>query len=215
MPIAKQKNWQVFPEINDKLIKKFPEYNQVVLQMLFNRGITEKNEIEKFLNPGHEKDFYDPFLFKEMNNAVELVIKNIKAQNKIVIYGDYDADGVTSSVLLVETLRTLKAKVEAYIPNRVSEGYGLNKKAIDEMKEKNIKLIITVDNGIRNKEEIEYIKSVGIEVLVTDHHIAPNDKKDWPDCIIVDPIIKGEKYPYKYLAGVGVAFKLAKALISK
>ena len=215
MKNSQKKNWHILPKTSDGLIKQFPEYNQVVLQLLFNRGIIEKNKIEKFLGFDYEKDFYDSFLFIEMDGAVELVIKHIKEQNKIVIYGDYDADGVTSSVLLVETLKTLKAKVEAYIPNRVSEGYGLNKKAIDELKENGTKLIITVDNGIRSKEEIEYTKSLGMEVLVTDHHVAPEDKKDWPDCIIIDPIIKGEKYPYKYLAGVGVAFKLAKALISK
>ena len=215
MSIPQQKNWQILPKIEDNIIKQFLDYNQVVLQLLFNRGLTEKNEIEQFLNPDYKKYSHDPFLFSQMNEAVESIIKHIKKQNKIIIYGDYDADGVTASAVLVETLLILKAKIDVYLPNRVSEGYGLNKKAIDKLAEAGTKLIITVDNGIRNKDEVKYAKSAGLEIIITDHHPAPEDADKLPDCLIINPIMESEKYPFKYLAGVGVAFKLAKALIRK
>ncbi len=215
MSTSQQKNWQILPKIKENIIKQYPDYNQVVLQLLSNRDLTEKNEIEQFLNPDYKKYSHDPFLFSQMNKAVELIIKHIKEQNKIIIYGDYDADGVTASAVLVETLLILKAKIDVYLPNRVSEGYGLNKKAIDKLAEAGTRLIITVDNGIRNKKEVEYAKSAGLEIIITDHHPAPEDADELPDCLIINPIMESEKYPFKYLAGVGVAFKLAKALIRK
>lgn len=206
----------------------------MVLQLLFNRGLKEKGEIEEFLTPhppftrgdlidaliskggegGYEGGFNDPFLFKDMGAAVDLIIKHIKEGNKIVVYGDYDADGVTASAVLFETLAILKGKVDVYIPDRVSEGYGLNTEAIDEIKKQGAGLIITVDNGIRNKEEVEYAKNNGLDIIVTDHHIPPA-KNELPDCLIINPMTEREKYPFKYLAGAGVAFKLAQAIIKK
>jgi len=207
-----QKIWQVKSEIGAGIRKKYPEYSRVVLQLLFNRGIVEKNEIKEFLEPDCEK-LFDPFLFRDMEKAVDLIIKHIKDGNKIVVYGDYDADGVAASALLVEVLEILKAKVDIYIPDRVSEGYGLNKEAVEEIVKKGVNLIITVDGGIRNKEEVKLAKKLGLDVIITDHHIPDNDQL--PDCSIVNSHVRGETYPFKNLAGVGVAFKLAKALISK
>lgn len=210
-----EKIWQILPKISQDFIKQFPDFNQAVLQLLYNRGLTLKDAIEQFLNTDYNKQSHNPFLFQDMKKAVELIIKHIKNKNKIVVYGDYDADGVTASALLVETLKTLKAEVDVYIPNRVSEGYGLNKKAIDELVGKGAKLIITVDSGIRNKLEVKYIKGLGIDIIITDHHELPEEKEDLPDCLIIDPIAEEEEYPFKYLSGVGVAFKLAKSLISE
>ncbi|MFC1678555.1 single-stranded-DNA-specific exonuclease RecJ, partial [Patescibacteria group bacterium] len=200
---------------NDDMLKQLPEYNQVILQLLYNRGIKEKKQIEKFINPDFTKDIYDPFLFTEMERAVELIIKHIKAQNKIYIFGDYDADGVTATTVLFETLDTLKAKADVYIPDRVSEGYGLNKKAIKYIRSEGARLMITVDNGIRNKDEIAYAEQKGLEVIVTDHHVGPDDSEDLPKCAIINPILDHESYPYRYLSGVGVSLKLASALIKK
>ena len=197
------------------LLKRRGGYSEVVLQLLFNRGLVEKNDIEEFLNPDYEKHSHDSFLFLQMNQAVDLIIKHIKEGNKIIIYGDYDADGVTSSALLFEILTILKANPEVYIPDRVSEGYGLNNGAIDQLINEGAKLIITVDGGIRNKDEVDYAKSKGLDVIITDHHVGPDSKKDLPDCLIINPVLEHEKYPFKYLAGVGVAFKLAKAITSK
>lgn len=215
MSTAQAKNWQIMPKIDREFIKRFPEYGRVVLQLLYNRGLKEKKEIEKFLNPGCAENGYDPFLFQNMRAAVELIIEHIKKGDFIVVYGDFDADGVTASALLAETLLTLKADVDVYIPDRASEGYGLNNQAIDLLAQAGAKLIITVDNGIRGKEAVEYAKSLGADVIITDHHEPPEDESELPDCLIINPMSSGEKYPFKYLAGVGVAFKLAKALISE
>ena len=121
---------------------------------------------------------------------------------------------MTSSVLL-EVLQILQAQVEVYLPDRVSEGYGLNKAALDLIAKQGFKLIITVDTGIRNQAEVAYAKSLGLEIIITDHHLLPETAEDLPDCLIINPADKRNNYPGPTLAGVGVAFKLASALIHK
>lgn len=221
------KKWQVFPKASADFFRDYPEINPVLLQLLFNRGLKNKIDIKAFLESELDKEktliigenaehsFYDPFLFKNMAAAVDLIISHIKKGNPIVVYGDYDADGVTSSVILSETLRILHATVEVYLPDRVSEGYGLNKAAINQIVSQGFKLLITVDNGIRNFEEVAYAKSKGLEVIITDHHVLPEDKKNMPDCLYIDPADREDGYPWPYLAGVGVAFKLISALLFK
>ncbi len=208
-----QKNWLISTKIEDNFIDKFPQYDRLTLQLLKNRGLTEKAAIDEFLNADYQTNSHDPFLFKDMRAAVDLIISKIKAGEKITIYGDYDADGVTSTALMIETLKTLKAEVDVYIPDRVSEGYGLNNEAIKEIHGSGTKLLITVDNGIRGKAEVAYAKSLGLEVIVTDHRLPPSEAGESPDCLVIDPIAKSDNYPFKYLAGVGTAFKLAAALI--
>lgn len=200
------------PEAGDDFIKTNPDYDKIALQLLYNRRITEKADMENFFKPD-KADLSDPFLFKDMAAAVDLAVRHVKEQNLIVIYGDYDADGVTASAALVEILTILKAKISVYIPGRSAEGYGLNKKAVDKLAEAGAKLLITVDNGIRNQEEAAYAKSKGLDIIITDHHEPPAERSGWPDCLIINP--KAENYPYKSLAGVGVAFKFAQALISR
>jgi single-stranded-DNA-specific exonuclease len=209
-----EKIWEIKTKFENDFKENNPEFSDLALQMLWNRNLTEKDEIKFFLEADFN-DTHDPFLFCDMEKAIDLIIKHIKAQNKIYIYGDYDADGVTASAVVFEALTTLKAEADVYIPHRVSEGYGLNKEAIDFIGKEGAKLIITVDGGIRSKEEITYAQSLGVEVIVTDHHTPPNDKKDYPDSLIINPTLPEEKYPDKKLAGVGVAFKLAQALIMK
>jgi len=210
-----EKKWNLLPTADGIDFSGLSEYSRLVLQLLRHRGITAKEKIEEFLHPDYSRDFLDPFLFKRMDEAVRLVIKHIKDKNKIFVYGDYDADGVTASAVLYETFKALKADVEVYIPYRLTEGYGLNNNAIRHIVTHNTKLIITVDTGIRNKKQIDYAKEHGVDVIVTDHHSAPPDTSDYPDCLIIDPHTEGETYPYKYLAGCGIALKLAKALISR
>ncbi len=208
-----RKKWQIAPEIDDEIIKKYPEYNRVILRLLLNRGLNSAEEMDEFLNDGYEK-LYDPAKFNDMTAAVALVIKHIKEKNKILVYGDYDADGVTASAVMTETLNTLKAESQVYIPFRTTEGYGLNISALEEAKNNGVKLVITVDTGIRNAAEVRYAKELGLDVIVTDHHSAPEDKKNWPECLIINASLKEEKYPFKFLAGVGTAFKLASAVIA-
>jgi single-stranded-DNA-specific exonuclease len=220
------KIWQTLPKIGTQAISDNPGLDPVLLQLLHNRGLKDKKSIQIFLDGdlGQEKTmslstgadrFYDPFLFRNMAAAVDLIIKHIKSGSKIVVYGDYDADGVTSSVILLETLRILHGVVEVYLPDRVSEGYGLNKMAINQIAAQGVKLVITVDNGIRNKVEAAYAKQLGLDIIITDHHILPEEDKDLPDCLYINPSDEKDDYPWRYLAGVGVTFKLITALLSK
>ena len=207
------KIWQLHSLAPENFFAENGGLSPILAQLLYNRGLRNEEEIEAFLNP--EACFYDPFLFKDMAAAVDLLISKIKAGEKIIIYGDYDADGITASAVLSETLRILKAKVEVYLPDRVTEGYGLNLTAIDQLVSTGAKLVITVDTGIRNKEEIAYAKKCGLEVIVTDHHTLPEHEEDLPDCLIVNSADSRNQYPFKFLAGVGVAFKVASALVSR
>ncbi|NTU69267.1 single-stranded-DNA-specific exonuclease RecJ [bacterium] len=218
-----KKNSYIINKLLSKKVKsEISNINPVILQLLYNRDVFKENDSEKkrnekinnFLNPRYE-NLYDPFLLKDMDKAVLRLEKAIKNKEKTVIFGDYDADGVTSSSVLFEALTFLGSKPLVYIPHREKEGYGLNKEAIDSFKKKKIDLVITVDCGIRNKEEISYAKKLKIDVIVTDHHEV--DKKDLPNKAIalINPKQKDCKYPFKLLAGVGVAYKLAQALIRK
>lgn len=209
------KKWNILFKISDDFINRFPSINRVVLQLLFNRGIKDEKEINEFLYGSFDKNLNDPYLFKDMEKAVDFLIEYIKKKEKIVVFGDYDADGVTAAALLYELLKIFKANVDIYIPDRVTEGYGMNKEAIDEVAANGARLIVTVDNGIRNKEEVDYAKKLGIKIIITDHHPPPSDRKDLPECLIIDPMVEGEDYPFKDLAGVGVAYKLGEALIKK
>lgn len=225
MFIAKQ--WQLFPKITVDFSTAYPEINPVILQLLYNRDLRDPLSVKSFLSGELEPEltlslgdngtpvFYNPFLFKNMAAAVDLIIEHIKKGSRIVVYGDYDADGVTASVILLETLKILHGVVEVYLPDRVTEGYGLNKAAINQIVEQGFKLIITVDNGIRNKEEIAYAQERGLDIIVTDHHILPEKPEDLPDCLFINSSDPSDCYPWPYLAGVGVAFKLVTALLSK
>ena len=211
----KTKIWRIQPVIDNKKLDKFSDYDKIVLQLLFNRGIDSEDKITKFFAEDEDSSTCDPFLFRDMKKAVDLIIKHIKEENQIYIFGDYDADGVTSSALLKDILELLKGKVGVYLPDRVSEGYGLNINAIDYIKSQGGKLLITVDGGIRSKDEVEHAKSMGIDVIITDHHPSSTRKDDLPNCLIINSTLPEELYPCKNLAGVGVAFKLAKAIIAK
>lgn len=209
-----EKIWQVYPKMPDSFKDENKNFNPFILQLLYNRDIKSSEDLRWFL-PDEQIKFLDAFLFKDMDASVDLIIKHIKSGNKIMIYGDYDADGVTSSALLYDIFQIFKAKVDFYLPDRVSEGYGLNKIAIDEIKKDGFSLIITVDNGIRGKEEVDYAQSLGLDIIVTDHHAYPEKKEDLPNCLTINPADISSGYPFKFLAGVGVAFKLAAALIKK
>lgn len=221
------KQWKICAPAPDDFLASRSDLSKIILQLLFNRGITDSLALESFWHDILPADkvldiastpdlrFYNPFLFRDMESATDLIIEHIKNGHKIVVYGDYDADGVTSSTVLLEALRALKGNVEVYLPDRVTEGYGLNKMAIDAIVAQEVALIITVDNGIRNKEEVVYAKSKGLDIIITDHHVLPDNAEDLPPCLIIDPADKSDSYPWPYLAGVGVAFKVASALVYK
>ena len=208
------KEWLVAAPIKPELIDQSLGLNPLLWQLLFNRGLTDVREIKAFFANDWTLSSHEPLSFQQMERAVAAVVAEIKAGRPIAICGDYDADGVTATAVLQEVLTTLKAEVKVWIPSRLQDGYGLNRKIIEEIKNAGCALLITVDNGIRSKEEVAHAKSLGLQVIVTDHHAAPDDSADWPDCLIINPMLPGETYPFKYLAGVGVAFKLANALVA-
>ena len=218
-----QKRWIVNKKYPEKFAKEFPELSPIILQLLWDREIKDQTLVDEFFNPDYEQDIHDPFLMKDMDKAVKRIFKAIEDDEKITIYGDYDVDGVTSSVVMVSTLIELKSVisrikkeearkfVDIYIPDRELEGYGLNEKAINEIKNKKTDLIITVDCGVSSFESVEIIKKLGMDIIITDHHHVP-DKV--PEALaVINSKQKDCSYPFKELAGVGVAFKVAQALI--
>ncbi len=182
--------------------------NSNIRTILSKRGIQSQFDIEEFLSDKPQRT-YDPFLLLNMEEGVDFVMSAIEDNRNICVYGDYDADGVTSVALLVDVLKELNANVSYYIPSRFDEGYGLNKNALDKIKAAGAEVVITVDCGSTSVEEVEYAKGIGLDVMVTDHHAV---RSEVPDCIVINPSQPGCKYPFKSLAGVGVAFKLGQAL---
>jgi len=211
----KNKKWNILVGADNVFFEENSHYSNLILQILWNRDLRTKDEIKYFLEANYDKDSYDPSLFADMDKSVDLIIEHIKKKNKICIYGDYDADGVSSSSLLLDVLRTLNVEVDFYIPARIKEGYGLNIEALKKIIEGGSKLIITVDTGIRNKKEVQFLKNKSLDIVITDHHQGPVDKDEYPDCLIVNPALDKESYPTKNLAGVGVALKLMQALLAK
>lgn len=205
------KKWQIFEPDKNKIeeIKSKYKVNQLLATILANRNILEEEDIRLFLNPTRN-DFYNPFLITDMDIAVNRIIKAIENKENITIYGDYDVDGITSITVLKSFLNDIGVETNTYIPNRLIEGYGLNKEAINKISKKGCNLMITVDCGISAIEEIEYANSLGIETIITDHHEAGNEI---PKAIaVIDNKRKDSKYPFRELAGVGVVFKLIQAI---
>lgn len=187
---------------------------EIFLQILSKRGYKTKNQQNRFLNPDYDRDCHDPYLLSGMNQAVSRIQTALKKNEPIVIYGDYDVDGLCASSILYEGLRTLGAKnIEVYIPDRFKEGYGINKNALKNLAQKKCGLLITVDCGTNAFEEIDYANKIGIDVIITDHH-SPN--KPIPNAVaVINPKLGNSKYPFNDLAGCGVAFKLIQALFEK
>ena len=208
------KKWEVCKENKNDIdkISKENGLSDLISSILASRGIIEKEAVREFLNPTRD-DFHDPFLMPDMEKAVDRILKAIQTQEKTIIYGDYDVDGITSITVLKKFLEERNLQVGEYIPNRLNEGYGLNKEAVKKIAEQGYKLIITVDCGISCIEEIKYATELGLEVIVTDHH---EPAEELPKCLaVVDAKRKDNQYPFNQLAGVGVVFKLIQAISIK
>jgi single-stranded-DNA-specific exonuclease len=178
-------------------------------QLLLNRGIQHADSAASFLSP-RLSDLADPMLLKDMDIAIELIMETIERHEQIAVYGDYDADGITATALLLNFFSELGVPLSWYIPNRLEEGYSLNPIAIKKLRQDGIRLIITVDCGISNRKEIELAKKLGVNMVVTDHHQIPEDFD--PVCPVINPNRHDSLFPFKDLAGVGVAFFLVIAL---
>ncbi|MFC1756323.1 single-stranded-DNA-specific exonuclease RecJ [Patescibacteria group bacterium] len=202
-------NWKVKEKKEIGSLVKM-KLSSIILQLLFQRGIDTEEKINNFLTPDYERDICDPFLFSDMKKATKRFRKAKEAGELVAIFGDYDADGVTSTAIIKEALDEIGIRTIIYIPDKKTEGYGMNIKAVNELKENGVNLIITVDCGITNVEEIAKATEYGIDVIVADHHNIP---KELPDAFaIINPKMEKSNYPKNNLAGVGVAFKVVQAL---
>lgn len=209
-----QKKWNTKNRIDAISADLKNKFHPVVLQLLANRGVVGEEALEKFFNFSYDADIHDPFLFADMEKAVERILLARKNKERVAIFGDYDADGVTATAVVYEMLTSIGfEKIMPYIPDRQTEGYGMNEPAIEFLAREGVTLIITVDCGITNISEVEKARQLGMDVIITDHHHVP---KILPQAVaIINPHMENCGYPFENLAGVGVAFKLAQGLQKK
>jgi single-stranded-DNA-specific exonuclease len=203
--------WEVFNcpiELKEELSKEL-DIPPLIAQLLIKRGITSPLEGEKFLRPGLHQ-LYNPFLMKDMKRGVERILVALQKKEHISIYGDYDADGITACAVLIDFLRSLGIRCSYYIPQRLTEGYGLNSEAVRKIASQGTKLLICVDCGISNQGEIELARQLGMDTIVVDHHHVPPLPS--PAYAVLDPLQPDCTFPFKGLAGVGVTFHLVIAL---
>ena len=186
--------------------------SKILTRLLLNKNLVEKKDVERFINPCLEQ-LRNPFDFERMEEAVEKIIKLREKKQRIYIYGDYDVDGITAASFLVLVMREIGIDTRYYIPSRMEENYGLDKKTIDFIDERDGKMVITVDTGANSIEDIRYAQNLGIEVIVTDHHKSTKEKSD-EEYILINPKLS-ENYKFKYLSGAGVALKLAQGIYRK
>lgn len=215
------KRWQVAESVTREIREQFPEIHPVILQLLWNRGIRTQEAVDVFFGPDWSRDTHSPSQFLNMAAAVARVFQALEQGEVITVHGDYDADGVCGSAVLVSSLRDLcrqmkfdEKKITFYLPHREKEGYGLAVPTIEHLHEhEHTKLVITVDCGISNKPAIDRGQELGIDTIVCDHHTMPPALPE--SAILIHPLVPGETYPNKTLCGTGVAFKLASALIEE
>jgi single-stranded-DNA-specific exonuclease len=206
------KRWTISPRITSQASSDLNAFPPILQQILFNRGMGTDAEARAFLRA--QPNFNsDPFQFTGMQTAVDRIQYALAHQEPIAIYGDYDVDGVTATALMVEALQKLGADVRGYIPNRFDEGYGLNTDALDSLKADGVKLVITVDCGIRSPNEALHSQTIGLDLIISDHH-HPDGLNLPPALAVINPKQHGDIYPDKDLAGVGIAYKIIEALVS-
>lgn len=207
-----EKIWNILPRITPEAEEALAAFPPLLRQVLFNRGFSDDPSARAYLR-GEPSSNTDPFQITDLPAAIERIHFAITHNEPIAVYGDYDVDGVTATALLVETLGKLGANVRGYIPNRFDEGYGLNNNALDDLKADGVKLIITVDCGIRSPAEAHHARTIGLDLIISDHH-HPDDENLPQALAVLNPKRHGDIYPDKDLAGVGIAYKIAEALVS-
>lgn len=209
--MTEQKAWVIKPAPPEEFFRNFPDIAPLTLRLLWNRGITEKKTLETFLNTSYEQGVYDPSLFRHMGIAVSRIEKAFAQKEKITVFGDYDADGVCGAAILAEFFKKARLNFDVYIPDRSREHFGLSPQKVKDFYADGTRVLITVDCGVTDFDEIELANSLGIDTIVLDHHLVP---PRWPNAFaIIDHKHPEEPYPEKILSGGGLAFKLVQALI--
>ena len=205
--------WVSHDPATEEFFRKFPEYPRPIAQLLHNRGLDSDTAIGSFLNPVYTRDVHSPRQLGGVDQAVGVIFDAIKTGRKITVHGDYDADGLTSAALLHGTLQRLGADADMFVPSRYVEGYGVSAATLEKLQQNGTGLVITVDCGISNAKEIAAAREKGLQVVVTDHHLPPPEVP--PAEAVINPNLPDDPYPNKALTGVGVAFKLAQALLAQ
>ncbi len=205
------KRWWIYPRIPVDVSEALHEFPDFLRQILFNRGYLDELSATEYLMAS--RPLGDPFLLLDMEKAVNRILLACDQQEQMIVYGDYDVDGVSATALMVQVLKTIGAKVTRYIPNRFDEGYGVNMEAVQLLADSGVKVILTVDCGIRSPNEAEFAKSLGVDMIISDHHFPKGELES--AYAVICPKREGDPYPDKDLAGVGLAFKIAQALFSK
>ena len=200
-------------QVPKEVRKNLEDYDDFVAHLLYHRGITTSKDAKIFLQPDFERDLHDPFLMSGMEKAVDRILEAIEKKEKIIVWSDYDTDGIPGGVLMHDLFAKIGANFENYIPHRHNEGYGLNIPAIEKLAEGGANLLISVDSGITDVTQVERANELGLDVIITDHHLP--QKTLPPALVILNPKLKDQTYPFKDLCGCGVAFKLAQALLKK
>jgi single-stranded-DNA-specific exonuclease len=207
-----RKRWEIPPEPDASVYRNLASIPKPIIRALYHRGITDAESARIFFQ-NDAVPLADPFLFADMPKAAERVLRAVRSGERIVVYGDYDTDGVTATAMLVDFLKSIGASASAYIPSRFEEGYGLNRPALEELSAQGAKLVITVDCGARSVGEAEFALVKKLDLIITDHH-APGAEEP-PAFAFLNPKRSGCIYPEKNLSGVGVAFRLVQALIQR
>lgn len=207
------KRWVISSPITPGAAEALVRFPPILKQILFNRGLGNYDEARDYMRAVPTFNT-DPFQLTGMEVAVDRILFAIHHNEPVAVYGDYDVDGVTATALLVDALNALGANVRRYIPNRFEEGYGLNKDALDTLQAEGVKLVITVDCGIRSPEEALHARTIGLDLIISDHH-HPDGENLPPACAVINPKQHGDVYPDKDLAGVGIAYKIAEAFTQK
>lgn len=210
---ARKKRWVLHDPAPAEFLAAASGHPSLVATLLYQRGLRDQSAIAAFLAPDYRLGLHDPFLLKGMDAAATRIAAAIRDSEPMAVYGDFDTDGVTAVTLLMQAIGAMGGDIQPYIPHRVREGYGLNTEAIDTLAAEGVRLLITVDCGISNAHEVAYASTLGMEVVVTDHHTPP---PQLPDAVaVVNPKQPGCAYPYKHLVGVGIAYKLVQALVRR
>lgn len=216
--------WSLVPAPSEEFVRELAHYPRAVVSLLASRGVTNREEAERFMQPDFGRDVHDPFLFTQMRAACERMWQAFERGETIAIHGDYDADGISGSVLLTGVLKMMieevvkrpeqgekRATIVNYHPHREKDGYGIRTATLDRFAEQGVTLMVTVDCGISCAPEIAHAATKGIDTIVVDHHEF--NPEALPKCVVLHPRIPGETYPFKYLAAVGVAYKFSCALV--
>ncbi len=201
--------WNLLPPVPTEHSLNNSDLPPLVIQLLYNRGITKDNDIELFLNADSRLSF-DPFLLPDMHQAIARIYRALLSGEKIAVFGDFDVDGISSTALLKEGLGALGADTVIHIPHRLKEGHGLNFAALEHLRQRGASLVITVDCGVTGVDTVKKANKKGLDIIITDHHVPLEELP--PALAVIDPMRVDSKYPFRELAGVGVAFKLLQAL---